>query len=290
MLKRINWKAVLILFSWVFSLGGIIALMGFIQVKKSDAKCTDIKVIIPGIESFIDRHEIDKIVRMNLGSLVGQKLNEIDIHKLENILKANPYIQTAKVYADMDGVVSIRVNQREPILRIINVAGLDFYVDKEGVKMPVSASFTPHVVVANGFILEGFSGKVDTLKTEIGKGLYAAALFIKKDTLWNEQIEQLYVNEQREIEMVPRVGDHKIVLGNADSLDTKFRNLLVFYKKALPKVGWDAYKTISIKYTNQIVCEKAITDSTAIKEPVTAKPETDTIRKIIQDTLTTATH
>lgn len=280
----------LILFSWVFSLGGIIALMGFIQVKKSDAKCTDIKVIIPGIESFIDRHEIDKIVRMNLGSLVGQKLNEIDIHKLENILKANPYIQTAKVYADMDGVVSIRVNQREPILRIINVAGLDFYVDKEGVKMPVSASFTPHVVVANGFILEGFSGKVDTLKTEIGKGLYAAALFIKKDTLWNEQIEQLYVNEQREIEMVPRVGDHKIVLGNADSLDTKFRNLLVFYKKALPKVGWDAYKTISIKYTNQIVCEKAITDSTAIKEPVTAKPETDTIRKIIQDTLTTATH
>jgi len=281
---------VLILFSWVFSLGGIIALMGFIQVKKSDAKCTDIKVIIPGIESFIDRHEIDKIVRMNLGSLVGQKLNEIDIHKLENILKANPYIQTAKVYADMDGVVSIRVNQREPILRIINVAGLDFYVDKEGVKMPVSASFTPHVVVANGFILEGFSGKVDTLKTEIGKGLYAAALFIKKDTLWNEQIEQLYVNEQREIEMVPRVGDHKIVLGNADSLDTKFRNLLVFYKKALPKVGWDAYKTISIKYTNQIVCEKAITDSTAIKEPVTAKPETDTIRKIIQDTLTTATH
>jgi len=290
MLKRINWKAVLILFSWAFSLGGIVALMGFIQVKKSDAKCTDIKVIIPGIESFIDRHEVDKIIRMNLGRLVGQKLNEIDIHKLENILKANPYIQAAKVYADMDGVISIMVNQREPILRIINVGGQDFYVDKEGLKMPVSASFTPHVVVANGFILEGFSGKVDTLKTEIGKGLYAAALFIKKDTLWNEQIEQLYVNEQREIEMVPRVGNHKIVLGNADSLDTKFRNLLVFYKKALPKVGWDAYKTISIKYTNQIVCEKAITDSTAIKEPVTAKPETDTIRKIVQDTLTTATH
>ena len=102
MLKRINWKAVLILFSWVFSLGGIIALMGFIQVKKSDAKCTDIKVIIPGIESFIDRHEIDKIVRIKLGFLIGQKLNLIDIHKLENILKANPYIQTAKVYADMD--------------------------------------------------------------------------------------------------------------------------------------------------------------------------------------------
>lgn len=280
----------MILFSWVFSLGGIIALMGFIQVKKSDAKCTDIKVIIPGIESFIDRHEIDRIVRMNLGNLVGQRLNEIDIHKLENILKANPYIQTAKVYVDMDGVVSIRVNQREPILRIINVGGQDFYVDKEGLKMPVSASFTPHVVVANGFIVEGFSGKVDTLKTEIGKGLYATALFIKKDTLWNEQIEQLYVNEQREIEMVPRVGDHKIVLGNADSLDTKFRNLLVFYKKALPKVGWDAYRTIIIKYTNQIVCEKAVTDSTLIKAPVTAKPETDTIRKIIQDTLTTATH
>lgn len=291
MLKRINWKAVFYGFCWTASLGGIIALMSFIEVKKSEAKCTDIKVSIPGIESFIDRQEIDEIIMHNTGDLVGRKLNTIDIHKLENALKANPYIRFAKVYADMDGVISVQIKQREPVLRIINVAGQDFYVDSEGLKMPVSPSFTPHVVVANGFILEGFSGRVDTLQTKMGKDIFKTASFIQKDSLWIEQIEQLFVNDKREIEMVPRVGDQRIILGDADSLDIKFRNLLVFYKKAMPTVGWDAYKTINIKYINQIVCEKRDADEGihTNSAPGTSQVVRDTT-KIIQDTLKTATH
>jgi cell division protein FtsQ len=288
MLKRINWKAVFIAFAWVVSLAGVVALMSFIEIKKNEAKCNDIKVIIPGIESFIDRKEVDLIIQKTTGTLIGKLLHEVDVHKIEEALMANPYIQSAKVYAEMDGVVNVKISQREPVLRILNASGQDFYVDKEGFKLPLSLSFVPNVVAANGFILENFSGKVDTLKTEVAKGLYNIAMFIRKDTLWNEQIEQLYVNDKREIEMIPRVGDHRIVLGEADSLDTKFKNLLVFYKKALPNVGWDAYKTINIKYANQIVCEKRIIDSTAIKKsPVAIKPATDTI-KTIQDTLTTA--
>jgi cell division protein FtsQ len=38
----------------------------------------------------------------------------------------------------------------------------------------------------------------------------------------------------------------------------------VFYKKAIPKVGWDTYKTINLKYANQIVCEKNIIDTSKI--------------------------
>ncbi len=77
-------------------------------------------------------------------------------------------------------------------------------------------------------------------------------------------MEQLFVSPKGDIEIVPRVGDHKIILGTADSLETKFRNLLVFYKKAIPKVGWDAYKTINLKYANQIIGERNIIDSTAV--------------------------
>jgi cell division protein FtsQ len=92
---------------------------------------------------------------------------------------------------------------------------------------------------------------------------------------------------------VPRVGNHKIVLGNADSLKIKFGNLLAFYKKAMPVVGWDAYKIINIKYTNQVVGVKNVIDSTAIAAKVSVpKPApatgTDTLNKI-QDTVTTLT-
>jgi cell division protein FtsQ len=225
-------------------------------VEKASQKCKDLKVILPGRNNFIERNEVDKILLEASGALIGKDLRDINIHSLENSLRNNPFIEFAKVYADMDGIIHVEIKQRLPILRIINRANVQFYIDENGLKMPLSENFTANVLVANGLIDEDFSGKVESLNTKLAKDLYRMAQFIKADTLWDNQIEQLYVDTKGDIEMVPRVGDHKIILGDADSLQTKFRNLLIFYKKAMPKVGWDTYKTINLKYANQVVCEK----------------------------------
>ena len=68
----------------------------------------------------------------------------------------------------------------------------------------------------------------------------------------------MYVNAEQDIELVPRVGTQRIVLGDADSIERKFRKLELFYKQIVPRVGWDAYKTVNLKFANQIVCEKAV--------------------------------
>jgi len=264
MLKKINWRAILFSFLWLISLGGLITLMSFIEIKKSTLKCKDVKVLLPGQFNFIERDEVDRILMENAGAMVGIDMNDINIHKLENALKANPFIEFAKVYADMTGVIQVQIRQRVPVLRVVNMANLHFYIDGNGNKIPLSDNYTAKVLVASGFIEEDFSGRVDTLQTKMARDLYRTALYIKSDTLWDNQIEQLFVDLKGDIEMVPRVGGHKIILGSADSLQTKFRNLLVFYKKAIPKVGWDTYKTINLKYANQIVCEKNIIDTNKI--------------------------
>jgi cell division protein FtsQ len=278
MLKKINWRAVLYGFLWLISLSGLIALMSFIEIKKSNLKCKDVKVLLPGQFSFIERNEVDRILMANAGAMVGRDLNEINIHKLENALKANPFIEFAKVYADMTGIIHVQIIQREPVIRVVNMANLHFYIDANGYKIPLSDNYTAKVLVASGFIEEDFNGRVDTLKTKMAKDLYRTALYIKGDTLWDNQIEQLFVDLKGDVEMVPRVGSHKIILGSTDSLQTKFRNLLVFYKKAIPKVGWDTYKTINLKYNNQIVCEKNNIDSSKII--------TDISKQIVDGTLT----
>ncbi|MEO8794080.1 MAG: cell division protein FtsQ [Daejeonella sp.] len=290
MLKRINWKAVFYVFTWVICLSGLVVLMSFIESRKTTTTCKSVKVIIPGNQNFIERAEVDGILMMNGGPLVGRELKNINIHKLEAALKANPFIEFAKVYADMDGIIQVQIRQREPLLRVLNMQNQDFYVDYNGYKIPTSDNFTADVLVANGYIAENFNGTVDTLKSKIAKDLFLAANFISRDTLWSDQIEQLYVNENNEIELVPRVGDQKIILGNADSLKVKFRNLYAFYKKALPKLGWNTYKTINIKYANQIVCEKNIIDSTKLikpiaKESVALALKPDTAIKESQDTI-----
>lgn len=261
MLKRINWRPVFKCFAWVITLAGLVVLMSFVSEKKKTVVCTKVKILIPGADNFIEREEIDAILKQSQGTLVGQNLVGLNLQQIEKSIIANPYIAYATVYADMNGVIQIEVKQRQPVLRLINAAGQDYYIDSDGLKMPVSPNFTANVLAANGDIMEHFSGKVDTLITKIAVDLYKVALYVKKDTLWDAQIEQLYVNPAKDIEMIPRLGNQRIILGSADSLETKMRNLRVFYKKAMPKVGWNTYKTINIKYTNQIVCEKNKLDS-----------------------------
>ena len=282
MFKKPIWRILLLSFTWLISLGGLVVLMSFIAIKKSEVVCKDVKIYIPGSQYFIDKKEVENILQLSSYTLVGRKIENINLHQLENRLKANPFVEFAKVYADMDGVIMIEIAQRQPILRIMNQFDQDYYIDKNGLKIPLSSNFTARVVAANGFIEEPFGNKVDTLRTQLAKDLFKTASYIRQDSLWDAQIAQIYVNSDHEIELVPRVGNQKILLGSADSLELKFRNLMAFYKQALPQVGWDAYKTINIKYANQIIGVKNTkADSLRMKQ---MKITTDSLKTVKKDT------
>ncbi|WP_175270289.1 cell division protein FtsQ/DivIB [Mucilaginibacter humi] len=63
---------------------------------------------------------------------MGRKIDNINLHTLENRLKANPFIEYAKVYADMDGVIMIEISQRQPIMRVMNQFDQIFILIKTG--------------------------------------------------------------------------------------------------------------------------------------------------------------
>ncbi len=286
MFKKRVWKYVLISFAWAICLGGLVALMSFIEIKKSEVVCRDVKIYIPGNQYFIDRDEVDNILQIHMHALIGRRMENINLHDLESKLKGNAFIAYAKVYADMDGVINVEISQRQPILRIINRFDQDFYVDQHGLKIPLSTNFTARVLVANGYIDELFANQIDTLHTAIATELFKTADYIRKDSLWDVQIAQIYINKDHEIELIPRVGNNRILLGNADSLDAKFHNLQVFYKKALPMVGWDTYKMISVKYANQVVGVRndavkkdSLQSKTAVGDSTKMKKDTSLIKE-----------
>lgn len=91
--------------------------------------------------------------------------------------------------------------------------------------------------------------------------------FIGGDGFWSAQIVQINVtggggqtsDEWREpqLELIPRAGDHTILLGELDGTERqRLENLRLFYAEGLWHEGWNAYGYINIKYKNQIVCTK----------------------------------
>jgi len=277
MFKKRIWKHILTGTIWAVSLGGLVVLMSFIEFKKARVYCKAVKIYIPGNQYFIDKEEVDNILRIHKHQLIGRNMESINLHQLKNRLRANPFIESATVYADMDGVIRVEISQRQPMVRLINQSDQSFYIDQHGLKIPLSSNFTAKVLAANGFIDEAFNGKIDTMHTDLAKQIFKTAHFIGRDSLWSAQIAQIYINQNHQIELIPRVGNNHILLGTADSLETKFANLLVFYKKAMPQVGWDRYKTINIKYSNQVVGVKS---DNFKKDSLKAIAREDSIKKL----------
>src|ERR1700742_981460 len=115
MFKKPIWRQIAIGFAWLVSLGGLVVLMSFIEIKKSGVVCKKVQIYITGNQYFIDKQEVENILHLSSYSLVGRRMENINLHDLENRLKANPFIEFAKVYTDMDGVINIEISQRQPI-------------------------------------------------------------------------------------------------------------------------------------------------------------------------------
>ena len=59
-----------------------------------------------------------------------------------------------------------------------------------------------------------------------------------------------------EVELTPRSGRFTILFGRLDDIGGKFDKLLRFYRSGLSSIGWSEYRTIDIRYNDQVVCKK----------------------------------
>lgn len=255
-MKNIRWNIVLYAVLGLFVVVGLGVLMSLINKKDKSQVCTALKVNVEGKETFIDQHDISTMINNQFGTVIGSQLVSIKFQEIEDAIKKLPYVADAEISSDMDGKVEINVQQREAVLRVINKNGREFYVDGEGNKIPVTLKYVPHVLVANGNIKEGYSKSLEEVKTKTVKDLVKIVNHVRGDELWENQIVQIYVNDQNDIELVPRVGREVLVIGSADSLDYKLDRLKTYYTNILPRVGTDAYARVNVKYGGQIICER----------------------------------
>jgi cell division protein FtsQ len=260
-------KKILKIITWTLLLGGFSTLIGFMDVKNRDTLCRDLRITIDygGSDKLITQEDIRELIYRLSDTLAGQKLKAIDCRKLEDALGRHVYLKEAQVYTTINGLVNVRVKQRTPVVRIMNTVYPGFYLDDEGIMMPLNPGLVARVVVARGSIneicLPGYSIREAALNkgmnshVAVGK-VYAVAEFIHRDSQLRSLIDQIYVNDRGEIELIPVFGRHTIIFGEAGEVEAKFAKLKVFYRNGLTKIGWDKYSIINLKYRDQVVCTK----------------------------------
>ncbi len=208
----------------------------------------------------------DVLGRLRNKNLVGEEkiYSEVKLTEIEKVLAEMPEVKNVQVYAQVDGEWVIDMRLRQPIARIFNIDGSSCYLDRDGALMPLSTNYTAHVLTVTGNINEvDFNKNVstiinnDSLKTiEILDDLYEISTYVCSDEFLSAQFTQVHINTYNEFELIPRVGDHRILFGDASNIAGKFKKMELFYTEGLSRAGWEKYDTINIMYENQVVCSK----------------------------------
>jgi cell division protein FtsQ len=211
---------------------------------------------------FVTKKQLLNLVYGNTGKILGQSLGDLSVSEIEGKINGLRELKVAEVYTSIDGTLHVYVDQRDPIMRVMPDGGGDFFVDREGVVIRKRNLYTPRLHVVGGNInisnamLNGVSVLDTSIKNSILKDIYYLVDYIRDDSFWSAQIDQIYVDNNDEIDLIPRVGNQLIHLGTIENLDGKLRNLAAFYDKVLPEVGWNRYSLINLEFKDQIVCKK----------------------------------
>ncbi len=262
--KQNSWKAL----KWLTLVAYLVLGLCFVTKRNRELVCREIKVkVVDSSENaFITSKDIKRIVDVKGKTPIGKTLKSINTFELENRISTMMSVRDVQIYKTSDGVLSIKVKQRRPLVRIFNAKNQSYYIDEQGLLMPLSNRFAAHVLVVNGRITEHFPFKAnenvmqwDTSvyrREPLLRKIYNFARYVSGDDFWNAQIAQVYVDSSNDIELIPRVGSQVILLGSLDDYEKKLEKLKLFYEKALPAEGWNKYKMINLKYSKQIICTK----------------------------------
>jgi cell division protein FtsQ len=210
--------------------------------------CKEVEVVIADRfdKHFLKERDIVAFLKKARLYPLNKNGDSINTYSIKNALLKNEMIETVKVTRTISGKIKIVVLQKMPILRVFSPGG-NYCVDKSGKIMPSVLGQAIYIPIASGNIEKTFATT----------NLYKFALFLQKDDFWNDQIEQIYVRSVNDIEIIPRVGSHRIIMGSLENYESKLDRLRLFYEQVIPKMGWEKYSIVNLKYKNQIVCTKS---------------------------------
>jgi cell division protein FtsQ len=144
-----------------------------------------------------------------------------------------------------------------PVVRILTPSG-SCYLDETGIALPVSARYSYDVPLVTGKIRLPAEGKVLS-DSVFARNLLAFVGFIADSPFWNAQIQQIDIDENKNVEFVICSDNHLIRFGQLHGYEKKLGYLSTFYRKVNPYYKEEdnvPYTVLDLRFDRQIVTAK----------------------------------
>lgn len=222
--------------------------------------CKGLEVtILDSLEnSFVSKADVKKYLDKEYGRYVGEKLDSLDLVKIEKIIDGRSAVKKSHAYVTKDSLLRIEVTQRRPVVRFQKKDG-GFYADADGYIFPLQVNYASHVQIIDGDIPlaanSGYKGAITNPgEREWFENVMDVVNYIEGSRTWKGKIVQIHVEKNCEIVLVPREGRQVFRFGQPVQVAEKFGKMEMYYSHIVPAKGSEAYRTVDVRFADQIVC------------------------------------
>lgn len=225
---------------------------------------------LKGISLSLERSHINGFVQRD--SLLAQaesicdlahhnNISNVDLQRINKLLVDNPWIESGNAFINLNDTMIIRAKEYEPVLRVYANDGHSVYVTADGVIIPSNPHYTPHLIIASG----NFNIPMPKRNAHVTDSVYAStgiaealvlSQAVENDSYLAGHIGQIYRNGNGDFELTVNNLPAKVIVGDISDINHKLSRLRILLEKYNDTEELINYKTLDLKYKNQIVCTK----------------------------------
>lgn len=242
----------------------IIASATLYSQKNNENRCS--KLIINIRDSAQYKFVTTKIITQWLDSAnlnpTGKLTHQLQLNRIERLIKLKDFVQTAQVHSAMDGTCTIDISQYHPKIRITTSTGYDFYVDSTGAILKPLTNFTPNIPIVTGNVnfsfpiaFKGSLHEKNVLQDKVFlENLINFVNFIANDDLLSKLIVQIWIRTDKKIELVPLIANQTIIVGELNNqYYEKLLKLKKIYTQTFKNGWWKTTTTVNLEFKNQVI-------------------------------------
>ena len=251
-----HWQTILVRVLWSIAGAALIVLFVVAWKAKEEKKCSSIEIELVGENTaalFIDEKEILQIIHEQ-GIKEGLPIGAVNLNTLEKYLETIRWVKHVELFLDNTQALQVKIEQRIPIARIFTASGNSFYIDKEGLQLPLKQLTVLRLPVFTNFPSDQQNlSKPDSI---LLNDILHFTKAVQNDSFFMAQTAQVNIAVNGDFELVPTVGDHLVLIGSVENIEDKLNRLYTFYKNVWVQSGLNAYQVIDCRFDNQIVALK----------------------------------
>jgi cell division protein FtsQ len=240
---------------WSLFLLGIFSLMVLSVQRKSKAELNKVYISIQnndGSKALLGKKDVVRRIEDYLGYDLAQvEVHNFNLREVEDLLVNDARIHRAEVYLDSDDRLHIYVQSRKALARVKSASN-DYYLGSEGTIIPVKGSKILRVPIVTGLetmVPDSFpNNRVKTIHNDV----YEISKAASNDEFVEALIEQIHVDDNNEVWVIPKVGKEKLLLGDSQELDDRMKRLKILYKEGMKRSGFNQYAELHLKWRGQV--------------------------------------